>query len=36
LKTLKYEEIYRQECRDLADSHASIERFPERVVINIE
>ncbi len=31
LKTLKYEEIYRQECRDLADAQASIERFPEKV-----
>jgi len=31
LKTLKYEEIYRQECRDLADAQASIERFLEKV-----
>jgi putative transposase len=31
LKTLKYEEIYRQECRDFADAQVSIERFPEKV-----
>jgi transposase InsO family protein len=31
MKTLKYEEIYRQEYRDLADARASIERFLEKV-----
>jgi putative transposase len=31
MKTLKYEEVYRQEYRDLADAHASIERFIEKV-----
>ena len=31
LKTLKYEEVYRQEYRDLAEAHASIERFLEKV-----
>jgi len=31
MKTLKYEEIYRQEYRDLADAHASIERFIEKI-----
>jgi len=31
LKTLKYEEVYRQEYRDLAEARASIERFLERV-----
>ncbi|HWF67436.1 MAG TPA: IS3 family transposase [Acidobacteriaceae bacterium] len=30
MKTLKYEEVYRQEYRDLADARASIERFIER------
>jgi len=29
MKTLKYEEVYRQEYRDLAEAHASIERFIE-------
>ncbi len=31
MKTLKYEEIYRQDYRDLAEAHASIERFLEHV-----
>jgi putative transposase len=31
LKTLKYEEVYRQEYRDLADAHSSIERFLEKI-----
>jgi putative transposase len=31
MKTLKYEEVYRQEYRDLADAHASIERFIEKI-----
>jgi transposase InsO family protein len=31
MKTLKYEEVYRQEYRDLADAHASIERFIESI-----
>jgi putative transposase len=31
MKTLKYEEVYRQEYRDLADAHSSIERFLEKV-----
>lgn len=31
MKTLKYEEVYRQEYRDLADARASIERFIEEV-----
>jgi len=31
MKTLKYEEVYRQEYRDLADARASIERFVEKV-----
>jgi len=31
MRTLKYEEIYRQEYRDLADAHASIERFIEKI-----
>jgi putative transposase len=30
MKTLKYEEVYRQEYRDLADASASIERFIEK------
>jgi transposase InsO family protein len=30
MKTLKYEEVYRQEYRDLADARACIERFLER------
>jgi transposase InsO family protein len=31
MKTLKYEEVYRQEYRDLADARASIEKFMEKV-----
>ena len=31
MKTLKYEEVYRQEYRDLADVRASIERFIEKI-----
>jgi putative transposase len=31
MKTLKYEEVYRQEYRDLAEARASIERFLEKV-----
>jgi transposase InsO family protein len=31
MKTLKYEEVYRQEYRDLAQARASIEHFLERV-----
>ncbi len=31
VKTLKYEEVYRQEYRDLAEAHASIEHFLEQV-----
>jgi transposase InsO family protein len=31
MKTLKYEEVYRQEYRDLADARALIERFIEKV-----
>lgn len=31
LKTLKYEEVYRQEYRDLEEARASIERFIEKV-----
>ncbi len=31
MKTLKYEEVYRQEYRDLADAHASIDRFIEKI-----
>jgi putative transposase len=31
MKTLKYEEVYRQEYRDLADARASIERFLEKI-----
>lgn len=31
MKTLKYEEVYRQEYRDLAEARASIEHFLERV-----
>ena len=30
MKTLKYEEVHRQEYRDLADARASIERFIEK------
>jgi putative transposase len=31
MKTLKYEEVYRQEYRDLPDAHASVEQFIESV-----
>ncbi len=31
MKTLKYEEVHRQDCRDLADARASIERFIEKI-----
>ena len=31
MKTLKYEEVYRTEYRDLADAYASIGEFIERV-----
>jgi putative transposase len=31
MKTLKYDEVHRQEYRDLADAHTSIEHFIERV-----
>jgi transposase InsO family protein len=31
MKTLKYEEVYRQEYRDLDEARASIERFLEKV-----
>jgi len=31
MKTLKYEEVYRQEYRDLADARTCIERFLEKV-----
>ncbi len=31
MKTLKYEEIYRQQYRDLADARASIDRFIEKI-----
>jgi putative transposase len=31
MKTLKYEEVYRQDYRDLAEARASIERFVEKV-----
>ena len=31
MKTLKYEEVYRQEYRDLAEAHASIQTFIERI-----
>jgi len=31
MKTLKYEEVHRQEYRDLADARTSIEDFLERV-----
>ena len=31
MKTLKYEEVYRQEYRDLADARASIEGFIEKI-----
>lgn len=31
MKTLKYEEVYRQEYRDLAEARSSIERFLEKI-----
>jgi putative transposase len=31
MKTLKYEEVHRQEYRDLAEARTSIEHFLERV-----
>jgi transposase InsO family protein len=31
MKTLKYEEVYRQEYRDLAEARASIQRFLEKI-----
>jgi putative transposase len=31
MKTLKYEEVYRQEYRDLAEARASIQQFLEKV-----
>jgi putative transposase len=31
MKTLKYEEVFRQEYRDLAEARASIERFLEKI-----
>ncbi|HZZ15361.1 MAG TPA: IS3 family transposase [Candidatus Sulfotelmatobacter sp.] len=31
MKTLKYEEVYRQEYRDIAEARASIERFIEKI-----
>jgi transposase InsO family protein len=31
MKTLKYEEVYRQEYRDLAEARASIEKFIEKI-----
>ena len=31
MKTLKYEEVYRQEYRDLAEARVSIEQFIEKV-----
>jgi putative transposase len=31
MKTLKYEEVYRQEYRDLAEARRSIEQFLEKV-----
>jgi len=31
MKTLKYEEVHRQEYRDLADARASIDRFIEKI-----
>lgn len=31
LKTLKYEEVYRQDYRDLPDAYHSIEHFVEQV-----
>ena len=31
MKTLKYEEVYRQEYRDLAEARASLARFIDQV-----
>jgi len=31
MKTLKYEEVYRQEYRDLAEARASIGQFPNKI-----
>jgi transposase InsO family protein len=31
MKTLKYEEVYRQEYRDLAEARASIKQFIEKI-----
>ena len=31
MKTLKYEEVFRNEYRDLAEAHRSIQRFLEKV-----
>jgi putative transposase len=31
MKTLKYEEVYRQDYRDLAEANASIEQFLEKI-----
>ena len=31
MKTLKYEEVYRQEYRDLAEAHASVAQFLEKI-----
>ena len=31
MKTLKYEEVYRQEYRDLAEARSCIERFLEKI-----
>jgi putative transposase len=31
MKTLKYEEVYRQEYRDLAEAHASVAQFIEKI-----
>jgi putative transposase len=31
MKTLKYEEVYRQEYRDLADARTSIDRFIDKI-----
>jgi len=31
MKTLKYEEVYRQEYRDLTEAHASVGEFLNRI-----
>jgi transposase InsO family protein len=31
MKTLKYDEVHRQEYRDLAEARSSIERFLEKI-----